>query len=306
MDFRLFIPITKVDAARRLVYGTVAEEIADKSGEIMDYASARPEFESWSADIAKASDGRSLTFDDDKRRIEACGKIVDDGEWQKVLEGVYTGFSMGGKYLKRWPDSAQPELTRYTPRPMEISLVDSPCIPTATFQVVKEDGSTELRKFARMGARHSAIDLARVQALHDTAVALGAACDGAMSDDIGDNSGDNRGDDDSDCGDDADSIDKRHSARAASPSAIAPRLDAALAKIARLESEAARLGALPVSGGPVLRGARTVTKGQDRGEPNGEPVEQFRKHLDTLSAEQRARVLMKFTLANPLPGAPGR
>jgi hypothetical protein len=63
---------------------------------------------------------------------------------------------------------------------------------------------------------------------------------------------------------------------------------------------------LPVSGGPVLRGARTVTKGQDRGEPNGEPVEQFRKHLDTLSAEQRARVLMKFTLANPLPGAPGR
>ena len=61
MNFRLFIPITKVDVEKRLVYGTqCAEEIPDRAGEIMDYASARPEFEAWSAEIAKASDGRSL------------------------------------------------------------------------------------------------------------------------------------------------------------------------------------------------------------------------------------------------------
>jgi hypothetical protein len=202
MDLRLFIPITRVDAAKRLVYGTVAEEIPDKSNEIMDYASARPEFEAWSAEIEKASDGKSvgnlramhghvaagklesIAFDDEARKIECCGKVVDDGEWNKVLEGVYTGFSMGGKYLRRWPDEENPQLTRYTPQPAEVSLVDNPCIPTATFEIVKEDGTTELRKFkdasaepvAKAGARHTKDDLARVQAMHDTAVDLGATC----------------------------------------------------------------------------------------------------------------------------------
>ena len=165
MDFRIFVPITKVDVGRRLVYGAIAEEVPDKSGEIMDYATAKPQFEAWSSEIAKASGGRSvgnlramhgqvaagkletISFDDDAKRIEACGKVVDDAEWNKVLEGVYTGFSMGGKYVKRWKDANDPSLTRYTPKPLEVSLVDNPCIPTATFEVVKEDGSSELRKF---------------------------------------------------------------------------------------------------------------------------------------------------------------
>src|SRR5215469_1246989 len=140
-QMKLFVPITKVDVARRLVYGTIAEEVADKSDEIMDYATAKPQFEAWSAEVSKASDGRSfgnlramhgdvaagklttIAFDDAARRIEACGKVVDDAEWNKVLEGVYTGFSMGGRYLKRWRDAENPHLTRYTPQPTEISLV---------------------------------------------------------------------------------------------------------------------------------------------------------------------------------------
>lgn len=60
MDFRLFIPLTKVDVEKRLVFGTLAEEIPDRAGEIMDYESARPEFEKWSSDIEAASDGRSV------------------------------------------------------------------------------------------------------------------------------------------------------------------------------------------------------------------------------------------------------
>jgi hypothetical protein len=35
---------------------------------------------------------------------------------------------------------------------MEVSLVDHPCIPSATFEVVKADGSIELRKFKRSTA----------------------------------------------------------------------------------------------------------------------------------------------------------
>jgi hypothetical protein len=38
---RMFIPITKVDAARRLVYGLATAEMEDRAGEICDYASCQ-------------------------------------------------------------------------------------------------------------------------------------------------------------------------------------------------------------------------------------------------------------------------
>lgn len=173
MTMQLFVPITKVDAARRLVYGTIAEEVPDKSGEVFDYDSSKPYFEQWSSEIARASEGKSvgnlramhgaiaagklsrLSFDDEGKRIEAIGKVVDDAEWAKVVEGVYTGFSIGGHYVERWPDGEKAELTRYTAEPTEVSLVDNPCIPSATFSVVKTDGSVERRNFkatAEMGS----------------------------------------------------------------------------------------------------------------------------------------------------------
>ena len=319
MDFRLFIPITKVDVEKRLVYGTVAEEIPDKADEIMDYASARPHFEAWSAEIARASDGKSLgnlramhgqvaagkleslAFDDAARKIECCGKVVDDCEWNKVLEGVYTGFSMGGKYLRRWKDEEQPHLTRYTPSPSEVSLVDNPCIPTATFEVLKEDGSTELRKFrpvAKAGARHSRDDLERVQSMHDTAVALGATC--PQSGDTGDdNTGDDENDDDDETGKLAKQVIDTHHAITLVLDKVVTLIETQAARIAALEAQ-------PHTGGPILRGARTVSKGEDASgdSVDGDPVATFRKHLDALPPEQRALALMKFSLANPLPAAP--
>lgn len=165
MSMQLFVPITKVDASRRLVYGTIAEEIPDKAGELFDYATSKPFFERWSSEIARASDGKSvgnlramhgliaagklsrLSFDDAGKRIEAVGKVVDDAEWTKVVEGVYTGFSIGGNYVERWPDAREPALMRYTAEPIEVSLVDNPCLPSATFSVIKTDGTVEERSF---------------------------------------------------------------------------------------------------------------------------------------------------------------
>ena len=129
-----------------------------------------------------------IAFNDAAKRIEICGKVVDDDEWQKVEEGVYTGFSQGGRYLKRWPDPDEPKLMRYTAEPVEVSLVDHPCLPEATFAVVKADGSTELRKFkvngakdaadvlGKIGARHSKADKARIKQSHDLLVALDPDC----------------------------------------------------------------------------------------------------------------------------------
>lgn len=190
----LDIPITKVDAAQRLVYGVATAEIADRAGEICDYASTKPHYEKWSAAIATSTGGKSLgnlramhgkvaagkvtklAFNDVAKQIEICAKVVDDAEWKKVEEGVYTGFSQGGRYLKRWTDGEGS--TRYTADPAEISLVDLPCLAEAKFEMVKADGSVEVRRFAieKVGARNSAADQTRIQAMHDTSVELGAEC----------------------------------------------------------------------------------------------------------------------------------
>ena len=161
----LFIPISKVDVAQRRVYGTISEEVRDKSDEILDYATAKPAFEKWSNEIKEATGGKSLgnvramhssiaagkftniNYDDDAKRIDGVAKIIDDAEWNKVVEGVYTGFSIGGGYARRWPDPDNSGVMRYTPTLAEVSIVDNPCVPTATFEYIKADGSVEMRKF---------------------------------------------------------------------------------------------------------------------------------------------------------------
>jgi hypothetical protein len=159
----MFLPLLKVDLDRRLVSGVATAETPDRAGEIFDYSSSKPYFQQWSAEALAASGGKSLgavramhgpvaagkltdiAFDDDAKRITVAAKIVDDDEWRKVQEGVYTGFSQGGRYVKRWPD-ADTGLTRYTAEPHEISLVDLPCVRDATFEVVK-NGVVEKRAF---------------------------------------------------------------------------------------------------------------------------------------------------------------
>jgi hypothetical protein len=84
----------------------------------------------------------------DAEKVIAVGtRIVDDQEWQKVLEGVYTGFSVGGHYGKRWSDEEDPNLVRYEAIPSEISLADNPAMYGATFEVIKANGPSEMRKF---------------------------------------------------------------------------------------------------------------------------------------------------------------
>ena len=67
-------------------------------------------------------------------------------------------------------------------------MVDHPCLPDATFSVIKADGTTELRKFrtpgddasagavGKIGARHSRADKDRIKQSHDLLVALDPDC----------------------------------------------------------------------------------------------------------------------------------
>ncbi len=164
MTMRLFAQITKVDQAKRLVYGRACQEVVDRSGEIFDYESSKPYFKAWSDGIAKDTDGKSLgnvramhgkvsagkvtaiDFNDTDKAVDICAKVVDDNEWNKTVEGCYTGFSIGGSYVgdKKTEKIADKDVTRYTADPTEISLVDQPCVPTAKFfDIVKADGVIE-------------------------------------------------------------------------------------------------------------------------------------------------------------------
>jgi hypothetical protein len=164
---RVFVPLMTVDEEQRLVYGRITQEVLDKSGEVMDYETSKPNFEKWSNEIHEASGGLSkgnvrvmhglsvagkltdLSFDDDEKAIDVCAKVVDDAEWNKVLEGCYTGFSVGGSYGKKWTETANDnkKIKKFTAVPNEVSLVDNPCVPSATFQLVKADGAEELIEF---------------------------------------------------------------------------------------------------------------------------------------------------------------
>ncbi len=178
-SLKLFAQLTKIDESRHEVWGIATAELVDKEGEIFDYASSKPYFEAWSSEIAKATDGKSLgnvremhapnavgklvsiEFDDELKQVNIGAKIVDESAWQKCAQGVYTGFSIGGTYVKAWEDG---QFVRFTANPSEISVVDNPCVPSAHFTAVKVDGTCELRKF-KNGAKHSQETLGHLQAV---------------------------------------------------------------------------------------------------------------------------------------------
>lgn len=164
---RVFVPLMKVDEEQRLVFGKITAQEVDQSGEMMDYDTSKPNFESWSSQIEAGSGGLSkgnlrvmhglsvagkltdISYDDADKSIEVCAKVVDDAEWNKVVEGCYTGFSVGGKYGKKWKETVDGEtITKFTAVPNEVSLVDNPCVKSATFMLTKADGTEEPHAFA--------------------------------------------------------------------------------------------------------------------------------------------------------------
>ena len=170
----MYFPITRMDAGERIVYGVVTAEQPDRAGEVCDYATTKARYQAWSRSISDMTGGKSLgnvramhgsevaagkvvalDFDDAGKTIRVGIKVVDEGEWFKCEAGVYTGLSHGGNYLKRWPGADG--VTRYTADPKEISLVDRPSLPSATFEMIRADGSAEMRKFMGADAKAPAV-----------------------------------------------------------------------------------------------------------------------------------------------------
>jgi len=165
---KLYARISKVDEQKRLVYGVASAEEVDAANEVFDYDGSKPYIQKWSESYMEKTDGLSagnlrsmhkavsagklmeVTFDDINKIVHVVAKVVDDAEWTKVLEGVYTGFSFGGRAVRKWLDTGLSAM-RYILNPNELSLADSPCVKSAIFyEVVKIDGTTERREHKAM------------------------------------------------------------------------------------------------------------------------------------------------------------
>ena len=156
--FLKFFQLTKVDEAQRIVYGLVTAEREDKDGEWCHYDSTVPQYKAVNDEMGKATDGanimplremhqlhavgagKSIEFDDSKKEIRMAFKVVEDSTWKKVMEKVLTGFSQGGRYIKKWKEDGR---NYYTAEPGEVSLVDNPCLSGAIIEYAKADGTVE-------------------------------------------------------------------------------------------------------------------------------------------------------------------
>jgi hypothetical protein len=174
----MFARITKVDEERREVTGRAAQETVDRDGEVFDFASSVPNFQRWSAECYADSGGKSrgniramhgnvaagiltdINFDPVERSVDVTAKITDPVEWGKVISGTYSGFSIGGRYSKKWASIENGKMiTRYTADPSEISIVDRPACPSALFfDIHKRDGSIIRKSFKSSGSNSMNFD----------------------------------------------------------------------------------------------------------------------------------------------------
>jgi phage head maturation protease len=137
---RFYWPIAKLDAEQRMVWGYASTEALDDQGEIvkrealeaalgayMRFANIREMHRPSAVGVAKEA-----AVDD--RGLYIAAKIVDHEAWEKVVNGVYKGFSIGGRVTARDP-AERSVITGLALT--EISIVDRPANPEAVFDCWK-------------------------------------------------------------------------------------------------------------------------------------------------------------------------
>ena len=132
-----YAPIEKTNDEQRMVYGYASTEALDSQGEVVKkeaLSNAIDDYMKW-ANIREmhqpSAVGKTKKAQIDKKGLYIAAKIVDEGAWAKVKEGVYNGFSIGGR-VGVMKDN---EITSMTLS--EISLVDRPANPECKIDVYK-------------------------------------------------------------------------------------------------------------------------------------------------------------------------
>lgn len=133
------IELKKFDEDQQMVYGYATKPNLDSHGEIVSLEAikaALPEYMRFPT-IREMHEAKAVGVTKDAK-IDADGlwigaKIVDSEAWNKVKEGVYRAFSIGG-IIKRMTANVIDDLEL-----TEISLVDRPANPQAVISVFKSD-----------------------------------------------------------------------------------------------------------------------------------------------------------------------
>lgn len=154
----LYTPFCRVNKEKREVSGIATNEAVDSYGDIVRFDAikeALPDYLEFSniREMHQPSAAGKVVdheLNEDEKALYITCKVVDDNAWNKVLEGVYKGFSIGGEILEAAPLMATAqdedgnehevmtgglEITKI--KLIEISLVDRPANPEALIESYK-------------------------------------------------------------------------------------------------------------------------------------------------------------------------
>jgi hypothetical protein len=160
-NVRLSMPIGKVDIERRMVSGFATLDNIDKQGDIVTTESSINAFKNFRGNLREmhqpSAVGKIVSFKEDRYfdpnekkfysgvYVSAYVSKGAQDAWEKVLDGTYTGFSIGGN-IKTWDDAFNEEMDKSI-RVIkeydlyELSLVDSPANQFASIvSIEKQDG----------------------------------------------------------------------------------------------------------------------------------------------------------------------
>lgn len=160
-NVRLSMPLTKVDEGRRIVSGFASLDNLDKQDDIVTTEASMEAFAKFRGNIREmhqpSAVGKMISFKEEKyfdpetkkfyKGVFVSAYISKGAQdaWEKVLDGTYTGFSIGGR-MNKWDDaydekSDKPIRIIKEYDLVELSLVDSPANQFANIMSVeKVDG----------------------------------------------------------------------------------------------------------------------------------------------------------------------
>ena len=145
-NVRLSMPIGKVDVERRMVSGFATLDNVDRQNDIVTTESSINAFKNFRGNLREmhqpSAVGKIVSFKEDKYFDPSTKKFYSgvyvsayvskgaQNAWEKVLDGTYTGFSIGGN-IKEWDDAYDEKIDKTirvikTYELSELSLVDNP------------------------------------------------------------------------------------------------------------------------------------------------------------------------------------
>jgi len=164
---RLSMPFSKVDADKRIVSGFATLDNVDKQNDIVTTDASLQAFSKFRGNIREmhqpSAVGKMVSFKEDKYFDPETKKFYNgvyvsayiskgaQDTWEKVTDGTYTGFSIGGR-MNKW-DDAYDEKADLQIRIIkdydlvELSLVDNPANQFASIlSVEKNDSGVDIVK----------------------------------------------------------------------------------------------------------------------------------------------------------------